>query len=178
VTKYVALEPNAFMHPEIRKRAKEHGFTEDDGSLIILPYGAEQTSLILSALSPSGEPPVDFMISVLAWCSVPPSTPPDASLHSLVSLLLKPGGEFVFYEHVRSHRADVAWWQRFWTPVWQILFDGCRLDRPTHEWVRALKGMDGEGSMWSEGEARDQDEEHEETIFWHQIGRFVKRSVP
>ncbi|EIN08429.1 hypothetical protein PUNSTDRAFT_134811 [Punctularia strigosozonata HHB-11173 SS5] len=174
VTKYVALEPNALMHPEIRKRANEHGWSEEDGSLVILSYGAEQAPLILSALSLSGEPPVDVMVSIMALCSVPPSSPPDASLRNLVTLLLKPGGQFVFYEHVRSYRADVAWWQRFWTPVWQILFDGCRLDRPSHELVRALKGLDGETSIWDDWELRDQEGDIEENVFWHQIGRFTK----
>jgi hypothetical protein len=39
------------------------------------------------------------------------------------------------HEHVLSHRSDVAWWQKFWTPFWRMIVDGCRLDRPTHLWL-------------------------------------------
>ena len=45
VTKYVALEPNKLMHPEIRNIANAAGYTESAGNLLILPYGAEQMEL-------------------------------------------------------------------------------------------------------------------------------------
>ncbi|KAJ3013632.1 hypothetical protein NUW54_g1536 [Trametes sanguinea] len=50
VTKYVALEPNQLMHGEIRTLAASKGYTEGNGNLLILPYGAEEISLITSAL--------------------------------------------------------------------------------------------------------------------------------
>lgn len=108
VTKYVALEPNPFMHAEIRKLAAAAGFTESAGTLLILPYGAEDTASILSALGQTKS--VDTLVSILALCSV---SSPQRSIKALVEQVLKPGGHLLFYEHVLSHRDDVAWWQRF-----------------------------------------------------------------
>jgi hypothetical protein len=92
----------------------------------------------------------------------------------LVTDVLKPGGQFLFYEHVLSHREDVAWWQRFWTPLWTLGFDGCRLDRPTHLWVERLGVGAREGGIWREGRSWGKDEEDEENLFWHRAGKFVK----
>ncbi|KAI0699517.1 S-adenosyl-L-methionine-dependent methyltransferase, partial [Cerioporus squamosus] len=163
VTKYIALEPNALMHSEIRTLAATKGFTEAAGNLTILPYGAEQVSLIVSALG--GPNTVDTMISILTLCSIPD---PERTLEVLVRDVLRPGGTFVFYEHVLSHRDDVAWWQRFWTPVWKHAFDGCRLDRPTHVWVAKM-------DAWKEASVWGKDGEEEEHLFWHRVGRFVKK---
>lgn len=131
VQKYIALEPNTLMHPHIRQRANASGFIESEGTLTILTCGAEDTSAILSQLGEE-KPSVDTMISVLAMCSVPD---PERSMARLFRDILKPGGQVLFYEHVLSPRQDIAWWQRFWTPIWTVAFDGCKLDRPTHLWI-------------------------------------------
>ena len=163
VTKYVALEPNVLMHSEIRTLAATKGFTEDAGNLLMLPYGAEEISLIVSALG--GSNTVDSMIAILTICSIPE---PERTLEALVRDVLKPGGTFVFYEHVLSHRDDVAWWQRFWTPIWKVAFDGCRLDRPTDIWVQKM-------DVWKEASVWGKEGEEEEHLFWHRVGRFVKK---
>jgi len=161
VTKYVAVEPNANMHQEIRSRAKASGFDEDSGTLLILPYGAEAIPSLVSALG--GPHTVDCIVSIMAFCSI---SNPQRVLQDLVDVLLKSGGEFLFYEHVLSHRSDVAWWQRFWSPLWSFALDGCRLDCPTHLWVEKM-------DIWKEKSLRGTGED-EENLFWHQIGRFVK----
>ena len=151
------------MHPEIRSRAATRGFSEASGNCLILPYGAEETALITSALG--GLHQVDTLISVLTICSIPD---PERSLAALVDEVLKPGGTFVFYEHVLSHRDDVAWWQQFWTPIWKVAFDGCRLDRPTDIWVQEM-------DVWKEASVWGKEGEEEEHLFWHRVGRFVKK---
>ncbi|KAL1942232.1 hypothetical protein VTO73DRAFT_6296 [Trametes versicolor] len=166
VTKYVALEPNQLMHEELRALAATKGFTEAAGNLLLLPYGAEDTALITSALGGTGV--ADTLVCILTICSIPD---PERTLAALVSDVLKPGGLLLFYEHVLSPRADVAWWQRLWTPLWRRAFDGCCLDRPTHVWVERM-GVWKEGRVWgNEGEG-----EKEEQLFWHRIGRFVKKA--
>ncbi|OBZ72762.1 Methyltransferase-like protein 7B [Grifola frondosa] len=170
VTKYIALEPNHLMHDEIRKLAASKGFTESAGTLTILPYGAEDTALIVSALGEVDS--VDTLISILTLCSIPR---PEQSLKALVDEVLKPGGQLLFYEHVLSPLDDVAWWQRFWTPLWKTAFDGCCLDRPTHVWVRKMAG-------WSSGEVWGKEGEDEENLFWHRVGTwthfFATRLMP
>lgn len=150
------------MHDEIRKKASTAGFAEADGTLVILSYGAEQTSLIASALG--GPNSIDTLISILTLCSVPT---PVATIHGLVEQILKPGGQFLFIEHVQNPRADVAWWQAFWTPVWGWMMDGCSLARRTHQWIDEMDVWT-EKNLWA---PEDQEEEH---LFWRQAGRYMK----
>ncbi|KAL0581294.1 hypothetical protein V5O48_000777 [Marasmius crinis-equi] len=173
VTTYVALEPNKDMHPLIRQRANTAGYLESDGSLVVLSCFAQDTSTILNIID-RGSHPVDTIISVLTMCTIPS---PQRTMTQLVRDVLKPGGEFLFYEHVLSPRSDVAWWQRFWAPVWCLLFDGCRMDRPSHVLVEGMRNVDSNGkevSIWREGESWGKPEESEENLWWHQQGRFVK----
>ena len=153
------------MHDKIRSTAAQRGFTEAAGTLQIVPYGAEQTALIMSTLG--GPHAVDTLVSILSLCSVPD---PEPTLTALVRDVLRPGGTLLFYEHVLSPRADIAWWQRFWAPVWVYAMDGCRLDRPTHVWVEKMDAW-AEGSVWGRP-----DLEPEEHLFWHRVGRFVKKT--
>ncbi|KAL1676542.1 S-adenosyl-L-methionine-dependent methyltransferase [Schizophyllum commune] len=180
VTKYVAVEPNVAMHDHIRRTAESVGFTDKDGSLVILECGIEDVAVIRAALGTGGPrsdaegPCADTIISVLTLCSVPN---PQETIRALVRDLLKPGGTLLFYEHVLSHRADVAWWQRSWAPIWRVPFDGCRLDQPTHLWIVEAGDEDnggGEG-LWALQETWGKDGEPEDALVRHRIGRFAKR---
>ncbi|KAJ7623333.1 hypothetical protein FB45DRAFT_925312 [Roridomyces roridus] len=171
VTAYVALEPNALMHNEIRSRAESAGYTEMDGTLLIISCGAEDPAAIRKALDNAGLQ-VDTMLSIMTLCSIPS---PQKTLARLVDDVLAPGGKLLFYEHVLSPRKDVAFWQRFWTPIWRLAFDGCRLDRPTHLWIQQLQDKEG-NSPWSEWEVWGKEGEPEEHLWWHRTGFFVKRT--
>jgi SAM-dependent methyltransferase len=182
VSRYIALEPNPLMHPHIRALASAAGFHEADGTLVLLSCGAEDTSAILSALAPASSaggaaqpprPPVDTIVSVLTLCTVPR---PARCVAGLVRDVLAPGGQFLMYEHVLSRRADVAWWQRLWAPVWALGFDGCRMDRASDVLLRdlTLTGEDGEeATAWREFTLENQ-ESDEEALLVHIVGRFVK----
>ncbi|GJJ14256.1 hypothetical protein Clacol_008520 [Clathrus columnatus] len=176
VTRYVAIEPNVMMHKHIKDTAEKAGFSEVDGSLVVLSCGAEDYKVIGSALGGLGT--VDTIVSVLTLCSVPN---PEQTIKDLVVKLLKPGGEFLFYEHVQSKKKDVSFWQWFWTPIWKTCFDGCALNRPSDEYVRNLpywepipeSGRDSEGKQVGVWGNPGEEEEH---LWWHQIGRFIKSS--
>ncbi|KAG1744948.1 uncharacterized protein EDB91DRAFT_1328250 [Suillus paluster] len=155
VTKYIAVEPNVHMHARLRSTAFAAGYSEEAGTLLILTCGAEDISTILLSL-PSPHPPIDTLISVLTICSIPS---PQSTIAALITEVLKPGGQMLFYEHVLSDRKDVVWWQRFWTPLWSTMFDGCRMDRPSHRWIEDVGGWEGET---------------DENLFWHRVGRLVK----
>ena len=180
VSRYVALEPNPLMHPTIRGEASARGFHESDGTLVVLGCGAEDPHTILAALAPptspaDQSPAVDTIVSVLTLCTVPE---PQRAVEGLVRAVLKPGGQLLMYEHVLSQRADVAWWQRFWTPLWALFFDGCRLDRPSDIMVSDVKVANAEGkeeSAWREVNTWGKEGEDEENLWFHSAGRFIKR---
>ncbi|KAJ7224391.1 hypothetical protein GGX14DRAFT_351499 [Mycena pura] len=177
VTAYIALEPNVLMHEAIRARATAAGLREEDGTLLILRAGAEDPEKIRALLAGAGRPQqVETMLSVMTLCSIPD---PQQTLQRLVREVLAPEGRLLFYEHVLSPLADVAWWQQFWTPIWALAFDGCCLNRPTHLWIDAMEdeGVDGERmSMWNERELWGKEGEPDEHLFWHRVGRFVKHN--
>lgn len=163
------------MHSHIRSSANGMGFMEEDGTLVIISCGAQDALSILEDLEAT-QPPVDTIVSVLTLCSIPS---PQRAIRHLVRYILKPGGNFLFYEHVLSPREDVAWWQRAWAPIWAVVFDGCRLDTPAHSLVDGLTLPEDttgvETSAWSERKLWEKEGESEENIFWHQVGKFVKR---
>ncbi|OJA08449.1 hypothetical protein AZE42_05045 [Rhizopogon vesiculosus] len=164
VTKYVAVEPNVLMHPELRRVASAAGYSEDAGTLLILSCGAEDISAILSSL-PAPHPPIDTLISIFTLCSIPA---PQLTTSALITEALKPGGQVLLFEHMRSDMEDVAWWQRFWTPMWGLLFDGCELNRPTHRWIEDVGG-------WAEGKWSILGKEGEpEELINYRVGRFVR----
>lgn len=180
VTRYIALEPNVLMHPFIRQAADVHGYSEADGSLIILSCGAEDSACILSSLASAGltKPrPVDTIISILTLCSVPN---PRRTIHHLVRDVLKSGGELLMFEHVLNPREDVQWWQRVWAPIWAVLFDGCRMDRDTDVILKSLELESGndnniQENAWKEWKTWGKEGESEECLFWHCSGRFIKK---
>jgi ubiquinone/menaquinone biosynthesis C-methylase UbiE len=70
---------------------------------------------------------VDTVVSTLVLCTV---DFPDLALAE-VSRVLRPGGQLLFIEHVRSHSPHVARWQdRLETP-WRHFGAGCRCNRDT-----------------------------------------------
>jgi len=177
VDTYIALEPNALMHPHIRARAEKFGYTEarhptKDNSrrFIILSQGAEDIAGIKAALLQHNISQVDTIISILSFCSIPS---PNMTLPALAKGLLKSGGQLLFYEHVLSPRSDVAYWQRVWSPFWSKFFDGCRLDVPTHSIVAAISEDDG-SEFWKEKRTWGKADEPEEHLFWHQTGRYIR----
>jgi ubiquinone/menaquinone biosynthesis C-methylase UbiE len=70
---------------------------------------------------------VDTVVSTLVLCTV---DFPDLALAEIWRVL-RPGGQFLFIEHVRSHSPGVARWQdRLETP-WRHFGAGCRCNRDT-----------------------------------------------
>lgn len=215
VTTYVALEPNKLMHPLIRAKAEECGFSEAAGSFLLLPYGAEELGPIREAIrtwaAPGGagarfvesQPSVgasggggkledadatqviSTLVLILTLCSLPA---PHRTLRALVGALLAPGGEVLFFEHVRNPRRDVQWWQDAVRPVWRWAFDGCVVGLDGVGVVRGAAGpnpspgeVDTTGTgrdigNWAEMETWTPEGEDAENLFWHQAGRCVKKS--
>ena len=76
---------------------------------------------------PLKEQSIDTVVSTLVLCTV---DFPDRALGE-IARVLRPGGQFLFIEHVRSHSPRVARWQdRLQTP-WRHFGAGCRCNRDT-----------------------------------------------
>lgn len=103
ITKIYGIEPNRDLHPMLRASAVKAGLGQ---MYEIVGAGAEE----LGAKGILGKEGVDTIITVQCLCSVPG---PEMIVKDLYPLL-KPGGKWLVYEHVRTkYTGDfVAYWQR------------------------------------------------------------------
>ncbi len=113
----VGVEPNPFMHSHFLQEARAHDRSADivQGLAEALPF-------------PNGS--VDAVVSTLVLCSVGKI---DRVLGELLRIL-KPGGKFIFVEHVAAEEG--TWLRRvqgFIRPVWRRVGDGCEPDRTLEE---------------------------------------------
>lgn len=115
--RWTGIEPNPFMHRYLQEKAGRLGLE------VGLRQGtAEQTGL------PDGS--ADAMVATLVLCSV---TDVAATLRE-VQRVLRPGGQFVFVEHVAAPRGTGTRRVQDWIrPVWNFVADGCNPNRET--WV-------------------------------------------
>ena len=113
--RFVALEPNPFMHPYLLARADE-----DERPVSLVQGTAEALPF------PDGS--LDTVVSTLVLCSVGEL---DRVLSEVIRVL-KPNGRFLFLEHVGAPEGTrlrrLQGWLR---PAWRTLGDGCVLDRNT-----------------------------------------------
>lgn len=119
--RYVAFEPNRFMHPYLERAARAAGLTAE-----IRALSAEQLDLPDSS--------ADAVVCTLVLCSV---VEPRTVLGH-VRRVLRPGGLFLFIEHVAAPRGScLRGVQRALRPAWRLLGDGCEPDRETGETIEA-----------------------------------------
>lgn len=69
----------------------------------------------------------DAVVCTLVLCTVPDQDRAIAEIRRV----LKPGGQLLFIEHVRSHDAKTAKWQDRLLPVWRFFGRGCHPNRDT-----------------------------------------------
>lgn len=111
----VGVEPNPFMHRYFLDQARSEGRAVElvQGVAERLPFPDES---------------VDAVVSTLVLCSV---TEVDRTLAEVLRVL-KPGGQFLFVEHVAA--GEGTWLrrlQRWVRPLWRAVGDGCEPDRVT-----------------------------------------------
>lgn len=69
----------------------------------------------------------DTVALTLVLCTVPE---PDRALAE-IARVLKPGGRFLFLEHVRAQEPGLARWQDRLNPPWRVFGHGCNCNRDT-----------------------------------------------
>lgn len=102
--RYTAVEPNKFLHPAIMSAAAKQGIVVAQ----LLAQPAENLPFVSSSF--------DAIVSVRALCAVPnlPKT------LSEIRRVLKPGGFFIFAEHVAAPAGSWRYFlQKIMTPLWR-----------------------------------------------------------
>lgn len=118
---WLGLEPNPYMHPYLQQKANELG----------LKIEVQTTTLADTSIPDNSQ---DVVLCTLVLCSVPNLA---ATLQEVLRVL-KPGGRFLFIEHVIAPAGSLL--RRVQTglcPLWQVIGDGCRLDRETGKMIEA-----------------------------------------
>ncbi|HET7429947.1 MAG TPA: methyltransferase domain-containing protein [Nocardioides sp.] len=112
-TTLIAVEPNPAMHGRLRRAARRRGVALD-----VRPVAAERTDL--------PDASADVVISSLVLCSV---SDPHQVLAE-VRRVLRPGGRFVFVEHVAAPDGTaLRRLQRWVRRPWAWCFEGCSCER-------------------------------------------------
>ena len=115
VTELIATDPDPYMLERAGKRA-----AEVRRPVAIHKAPAEEL--------PFDDESFDTVVSTWVMCHV---RDPARTLAE-VKRVVKPEGEFRFYEHVRYDHAFGAFWQDLITPLWRrLLASGCHLNRDT-----------------------------------------------
>lgn len=117
---YLALEPNPFFHQALRRRAEALGL-----GLTLLLGRAEAIPL------PAEH--VDLVVGTLVLCSVEDPLKAVAEVHRV----LRPGGAFLFLEHVAAPGGPYRLLQEAATPLFALFGDGCHPNRETLALIRA-----------------------------------------
>jgi SAM-dependent methyltransferase len=112
VTKLYALEPNPGM---LRRADEQHRRTNLRVEFIDLP----------GEHLPLPDASVDTVVSTFTLCTIP------AVMDAIrgLSRVLKPEGQFIFFEHGLAPDAPVQRWQKRTEPLFQWVFEGCHVTR-------------------------------------------------
>ena len=110
VTELVLTEPDRFMAEKLRAKHPDREVVEAPAER--LPFEDES---------------FDTAVLTLVLCTVPD---PQAALAE-IARVLKPGGRFLFIEHVRADDERLARWQDRLHRPWYLFGDGCHCNRDT-----------------------------------------------
>ncbi|KAF6220452.1 hypothetical protein HO133_002884 [Letharia lupina] len=158
IDRIYGVEPNVDLHDALRSNVKVNGLSD---VYTIVPCGVEN----IEKLSEYGIEPgtIDTVTSVQVLCSVPK---PAALVKDLYQLL-KPGGQMIVYEHVKSEDYISQLVQLVYNFVWPYALGNCHLDRPTEKHLL-------EAGSWSTIELETPKEADAWMVFPHVSGRLVK----
>ena len=138
-------EPNRFLHEKLVENSKKVGIKE----YVALECGAEPASL-LPALKEAGLIPAsaqtlpekgifDTIIAIKSMCSAPQQQLP--ATMAVVQALLKPGGEFVFFEHLHNDSDNLTGWF-VWclNMIWPYFMGNCHMNARLDKVVNGMGG--------------------------------------
>jgi SAM-dependent methyltransferase len=146
ILRVYGAEPNAFLHDLLLEKSKGAGL---GGKYTPLTAAAQPGSLLPALMAAglipsnsSGLPPegvFDSIIAVKSLCSAPQAQLP--ATIAVIQALLRPGGEFLFFEHLGNNSDIVTQgfaWLMNW--VWPAFMGGCRLDGKLDSVIMGMGG--------------------------------------
>ena len=129
VTELVLTEPSPHMAARLRARAR----TGRPAEVVEAP--AERL--------PFEDDRFDIAVATLVLCTVPE---PEVALREVVRVL-RPGGRFLFLEHVRAREPRLARWQDRLERPWELFGAGCHCNRDTAAAIER-SGLRSERLQW------------------------------
>jgi SAM-dependent methyltransferase len=120
VTELTLTEPDEHMAKRLRRRVSEGSRAAE-----VIEAPAERL--------PFEDGRFDTVVATLVLCTVPDP----AGALAEAARVLKPGGRFLFFEHVRSDSPKLARWQDRLHGPWLYIGDGCNCNRPTLATIEA-----------------------------------------
>jgi SAM-dependent methyltransferase len=128
----VLTEPEAGMRRKLARRLEQHGGTAviSDAHAQCLPFATAS---------------VDSVVATLVLCTV---AQPERVLDE-IARVLRPGGQLLFIEHVRSSWRPLAFCQNIFAPFWRGFAGGCVCNRRTVDLMRAAGfDIEAERAVW------------------------------
>ncbi|CAF9920549.1 hypothetical protein IMSHALPRED_004959 [Imshaugia aleurites] len=122
ITKIYGVEPNVDLHKSLRENIKTSGLID---VYEIIPCGVEDVVELKKHGIVLGN--IDTILSVQVLCSVPD---PNEMLRRLYALL-RPGGQLIVYEHVKSKDLISSMVQNVYNVFWPFFIGNCHLNRTT-----------------------------------------------
>ena len=110
----VLSEPDAAMADRLRRRVAKR---RRPATVVLAPAEA----------LPFADGEFDTVVSTLVLCTVPDQA---AALRE-IRRVLRPGGQLLFMEHIRSESPRWARWQDRLNTPWRAFAEGCNCNRPT-----------------------------------------------
>ncbi|MCJ1301483.1 hypothetical protein MMC08_004284 [Hypocenomyce scalaris] len=158
ITKIYGIEPNLALHPELRTSIAKAGL---ENIYTIVPCGIEdRAELRKYGIESEG---MDTILSIKVLCSVPE---PERMTRELYRLL-KPGGQLLLSEHVRSRNVLSRLIQEMYNIAWPHLLAHCQLTRPTDEYLM-------KAGNWDKVDFLKYKDEKDFEILPHICGRLMK----
>lgn len=158
IDRIYGVEPNVDLHEALRSKIKKHGLSD---VYTIVPCGVEDLEKLGEYGFGSGN--ADTVTSVQVLCSVPKP----AEMTKELFRLLKPGGQMIVYEHVKSEDYLSRLVQSIYNFVWPYALGNCHLDRPTGKYLL-------EAGSWSTIELETPKEKDAWMVLPRVYGRLVK----
>ena len=123
IRSYIGIEPNTHMEPYFNNAVNQWKVPFETR---LLNYSATDMQEVQSNS-------IDTVIMTLVFCSIPDPLPHQVIRE--VHRILKPGGKFLFFEHISANYETQPFtygFQRTIEPLWAIIGDGCRFKPMTN----------------------------------------------